>query len=69
MRSQADDDEEEALEEEEEEALRMQREQAAALRPEDFGQDSDLGTSGDEEEDTLGNLIQQVRPLSSAQEN
>lgn len=40
------------MRDEEEEALRLQREQAAALRPEDFGQSSEEEEGSDEEEES-----------------
>lgn len=52
-------DDEEALKDEGEEALRLQRQAAEVMRPEDFEQVSEPGSSDEEQEaeriDTLGN--------------
>ncbi|KAK9829724.1 hypothetical protein WJX72_007528 [[Myrmecia] bisecta] len=55
-------DDEEALDEEGEEARRLQREAAQALQPEDYEQDSQTSSSGedDDEEGTLGQVARQA---------
>ena len=62
-------EDEEGRKEELEEALRIQRERAAALRPEDYGLEPGTAASdeeGEEEEElagTLGHAADQVWPL------
>ena len=63
-------DDEEAAKEEEAEALRLQRKEAEALRPEDFGQLSEPESEeeaedGEEEAGTLGAAAARVSPLPS----